>query len=76
MNETNSYTSLHFENIDSRPEVEIYVDGSRCSIDGMWYKPQDSVVVLDAAIGKYKAKYLFLANDEVNIYTFCPQICL
>ncbi|KAF9298112.1 Transcriptional regulatory protein [Mortierella antarctica] len=50
---------------DSRPEVEIYVDGSRCSIDGMWYKPQDSVVVLDAAIGKYKAKYLFLANDEI-----------
>lgn len=42
------------------------MDGSRCSIDGMWYKPQDSVVVLDAAIGKYKAKYLFLANDEVS----------
>lgn len=58
--------STHF-NIDSRQEVEIYVDGSRCNIDGMWYKPQDSVVVLDAQIGKYKAKYLFLANDEVNI---------
>ncbi|KAF9376907.1 Transcriptional regulatory protein [Podila verticillata] len=50
---------------DSRQEVEIYVDGSRCNIDGMWYKPQDSVVVLDAQIGKYKAKYLFLANDEI-----------
>jgi len=34
-------------------------------IDGIWYKPGDSVVVLDAAIGKYNAKYLHLANDEV-----------
>ncbi|KAG0348647.1 Transcriptional regulatory protein [Podila humilis] len=50
---------------DSRPEVEIYVDGSRCMVDGIWYKPQDPVVVLDAAIGKYNAKYLFLINDEI-----------
>ena len=41
----------------------------------MWYKPQDLVVVLDAQIGKYKAKYLFLANDEVN-YWFLSTICL
>ncbi|KAF9949636.1 hypothetical protein BGZ70_001678 [Mortierella alpina] len=51
----------------ARPEVEIYVDGSRCMIDGIWYKPSDSVVVLDAAIGKYNAKYLFLANDEIML---------
>ncbi|KAF9417360.1 hypothetical protein BGZ94_010011 [Podila epigama] len=50
---------------DTRPEVEIYVDGSRCIIDGIWYKPQDAVVVLDAVLGKYNAKYLFLANDEI-----------
>ena len=53
--------------IGARPEVEIYVDGNRCMIDGIWYKPSDSVVVLDAAIGKYNAKYLFLANDEVRL---------
>ncbi|KAG9320069.1 hypothetical protein KVV02_004472, partial [Mortierella alpina] len=51
----------------ARPEVEIYVDGNRCMIDGIWYKPSDSVVVLDAAIGKYNAKYLFLANDEIML---------
>ncbi|KAF9178186.1 Transcriptional regulatory protein [Haplosporangium sp. Z 767] len=51
----------------SRPEVEIYVDGSRCMIDGIWYKPNDSVVVLDAALGKYNAKYLFLVNDEIML---------
>lgn len=48
-----------------RPEVEIYEDGSRCKVDGIWYKPNDPVVVLDAALGQYHAKYLFLANDEV-----------
>lgn len=48
-----------------RPEVEIYEDGSRCKVDGIWYKPNDPVVVLDATLGQYHAKYLFLANDEV-----------
>ncbi|KAG0197521.1 hypothetical protein BGX28_009003 [Mortierella sp. GBA30] len=48
----------------SRAEVEIYVDGSRCNVDGIWYKPNDPVAVLDAAIGQYHAKYLQLANDE------------
>ncbi len=43
-------------------------------IDGIWYKPSDSVVVLDAAIGKYNAKYLFLANDEVySTACFCRE---
>ncbi|KAI8600697.1 hypothetical protein EDD21DRAFT_376469 [Dissophora ornata] len=50
-----------------RPEVEIYVDGNRCKIDGIWYKPNDSVVVLDASIGKYNAKYLYLMNDEIML---------
>ncbi|KAF9148769.1 hypothetical protein BG015_009475 [Linnemannia schmuckeri] len=50
-----------------RPEVEIYEDGSRCKVDGMWYKPNDPVVVLDAALGQYHAKYLFLANDEIML---------
>ncbi|KAF8976889.1 hypothetical protein BGZ46_007874 [Entomortierella lignicola] len=50
-----------------RPEVEIYVEGERCMIDGIWYKPNDHVVVLDAAIGKYNAKYLFFANDEIML---------
>ncbi|ORZ05171.1 Sds3-like-domain-containing protein [Lobosporangium transversale] len=49
----------------SRPEVEIYLDGSRCMIDGIWYKPNDAVVVLDAAIGQYSAKYLYVATDEI-----------
>jgi len=34
-------------------------------VDGIWYKPNDAVVVLDASIGKYSAKYLYLSNDEV-----------
>ncbi|GJJ76397.1 hypothetical protein EMPS_08756 [Entomortierella parvispora] len=51
----------------ARPDVEIYVDGSRCMIDGIWYRPNDTVVVLDAAIGQYQAKYLFLADDEVML---------
>lgn len=34
-------------------------------MDGIWYKPNDAVVVLDASIGKYSAKYLYLSNDEV-----------
>ncbi|KAG0271537.1 hypothetical protein BGZ95_000642 [Linnemannia exigua] len=50
-----------------RPEVEIYEDGSRCKVDGIWYKPNDLVVVLDAALGQYHAKYLFLANDEIML---------
>jgi hypothetical protein len=53
-----------------RPEVEIYEEGSRCNVDGIWYKPNDLVVVLDAALGQYHAKYLFLANDEVFILCF------
>jgi len=35
-------------------------------IDGIWYRPNDTVVVLDAVDGKYQAKYLFLAEDEVK----------
>ncbi|KAF9540649.1 hypothetical protein EC957_003934 [Mortierella hygrophila] len=50
-----------------RPEVEIYEDGSRCKVDGIWYKPNDPVVVLDATLGQYHAKYLFLANDEIML---------
>ncbi|KAK3844335.1 MAG: Sds3-like-domain-containing protein [Linnemannia gamsii] len=50
-----------------RPEVEIYEDGNRCKVDGIWYKPNDLVVVLDAALGQYHAKYLFLANDEIML---------
>lgn len=57
----------HFPSIlTARPDVEIYVDGSRCMIDGIWYRPNDTVVVLDAVDGKYQAKYLFLAEDEVK----------
>ncbi|KAF9922514.1 hypothetical protein FBU30_007352 [Linnemannia zychae] len=48
-----------------RNDVEIHVDGSRCLIDGIWYKPNDPVVVLDAAIGKYNAKYVTLESDWV-----------
>ncbi|KAF9359392.1 hypothetical protein BGX26_012400 [Mortierella sp. AD094] len=51
----------------SRPEVEIYVEGDKCMIDGIWYKPNDYVVVLDAAIGKYNAKYLYLSHDEIML---------
>ncbi|KAG0291369.1 Transcriptional regulatory protein [Linnemannia gamsii] len=50
-----------------RQEVEIYEDGSRCKVDGIWYKPSDLVVVLDAVLGQYHAKYLFLANDEIML---------
>ncbi|KAF9277441.1 hypothetical protein BGZ68_009300 [Mortierella alpina] len=50
-----------------RTEVEIYVEGSRSNIDGIWYKPSDPVAVLDAAIGQYNAKYLNVANDEVGL---------
>ncbi|KAI1317348.1 hypothetical protein EDD11_008528 [Mortierella claussenii] len=57
-----------------RAEVEIYVDGTRCMIDGIWYKPNDSVVVLDAAIGKYNAKYLYLASDEVSTFHNIPDL--
>lgn len=46
-------------------DVEIYGDAPRCNVDGIWYKPNDAVVVLDASIGKYSAKYLYLSNDEV-----------
>ncbi|KAG0000923.1 Transcriptional regulatory protein [Modicella reniformis] len=46
-------------------DVEIYLDGNRCMIDGIWYKTNDSVVVLDAVVGKYNAKYLYQANEEV-----------
>ncbi|KAF9366916.1 hypothetical protein BGX34_000034 [Mortierella sp. NVP85] len=53
-----------------RPDVEIYVDGSRCMIDGIWYKANDPVVVLDAINGTYNAKYLYLANDESNASSF------
>ncbi|KAF9371377.1 hypothetical protein BGX21_005163, partial [Mortierella sp. AD011] len=48
----------------SKPDVEIYIDGDRCMIDGIWYRPNDHVVVLDAAIGKYNAKYLYLSHEE------------
>ncbi|KAF9584585.1 hypothetical protein BGW38_005922 [Lunasporangiospora selenospora] len=48
-------------------EVEIFVDGPRCMIDNIWYHPNDSVVVLDASIGKYHAKYLYLASDEIML---------
>jgi len=58
-----SYQHTH---VESKPKIEIYVDGNRCLIDGIWYKPGDAVVVLDAAIGKYNAKYMYLTNDEVN----------
>lgn len=47
-------------------EVEIHSDAPRCNVDGIWYKPNDAVVVLDAALGKYSAKYLYLSNDEVR----------
>ncbi|KAF9124560.1 hypothetical protein BGW39_008112 [Mortierella sp. 14UC] len=50
-----------------RPDVEIYEDGSRCKVDGIWYKPNDPVVVLDAVLGQYHAKYLFLTNDEIML---------
>ncbi|KAF9911581.1 hypothetical protein EC991_003045 [Linnemannia zychae] len=50
-----------------RPDVEIFEDGSRCKVDGIWYKPNDPVVVLDAALGQYHAKYLFLAHDEIML---------
>ncbi|KAF9302417.1 hypothetical protein BGZ74_005387 [Mortierella antarctica] len=46
-------------------EVEIHSDAPRCNVDGIWYKPNDAVVVLDAALGKYSAKYLYLSNDEI-----------
>ncbi|KAG0379939.1 hypothetical protein BGX24_010924 [Mortierella sp. AD032] len=49
----------------ARNDVEIYVDGSRCMVDGIWYKPNDAVVVLDAAIGKYNAKYVTLEADWI-----------
>jgi hypothetical protein len=52
--------------IGPRNDVEIYVDGSRCMVDGIWYKPNDPVVVLDAAIGKYNAKYVTLEADWVS----------
>ncbi|KAF8934755.1 hypothetical protein BGZ47_010218 [Haplosporangium gracile] len=48
-----------------RNDVEIYVDGSRCMVDGIWYKPNDTVVVLDASIGKYNAKYIALESDWI-----------
>ncbi|KAK3817353.1 MAG: Sds3-like-domain-containing protein [Benniella sp.] len=48
-----------------RAEVEIYVDGNRCKVDGTWYKPNDPVVVLDAVLGEYNAKYLFSVDDKV-----------
>ncbi|KAG0296897.1 hypothetical protein BGZ97_004424 [Linnemannia gamsii] len=48
-----------------RNDVEIYVDGSRCMVDGIWYKPNDAVVVLDASIGKYNAKYVALESDWI-----------
>src|SRR5690349_9840035 len=63
--------------VGMRPEVEIYEDGSRCKVDGIWYKPNDPVVVLDAALGQYHAKYLFLANDEVitrGVTPLCSRI--
>ncbi|KFH73471.1 hypothetical protein MVEG_00687 [Podila verticillata NRRL 6337] len=46
-------------------DVEIYGDAPRCNVDGIWYKPNDAVVVLDASIGKYSAKFLYLSNDEI-----------
>ncbi|KAG0210789.1 hypothetical protein BGX33_004711 [Mortierella sp. NVP41] len=49
----------------ARNDVEIYVDGSRCMVDGIWYRPNDAVVVLDAAIGKYNAKYVALESDWI-----------
>ncbi|KAG9066498.1 Transcriptional regulatory protein [Linnemannia hyalina] len=49
----------------SSSDVEIYVDGSRCMVDGIWYKPNDAVVVLDASIGKYNAKYVALESDWI-----------
>ncbi|KAF9557557.1 hypothetical protein EC968_007595, partial [Mortierella alpina] len=52
-----------------RTEVEIYVEGSRSNIDGIWYKPNDPVAVLDAALGQYNAKYLHVANDEVDAFS-------
>ncbi|KAF9091486.1 hypothetical protein BGX23_005108 [Mortierella sp. AD031] len=57
-------TALHHR---LRSEVEIYEEGSRCKVDGIWYRPNDPVVVLDAALGQYHAKYLFLANDEIML---------
>ncbi|KAK3830085.1 MAG: Sds3-like-domain-containing protein [Linnemannia elongata] len=48
-----------------RNDVEIYVDGSRCMVDGIWYKPNDAVVVLDASIGKYNAKFVALESDWI-----------
>ncbi|KAG0053197.1 hypothetical protein BGZ83_001508 [Gryganskiella cystojenkinii] len=59
--------SAEFSVRSSKPEIEIYVDGSRCMIDGIWYNPGDSVVVLDAAIGKYNAKYIYLVHDEITL---------
>ncbi|KAF9191080.1 hypothetical protein BGZ51_007789 [Haplosporangium sp. Z 767] len=47
-----------------RPGVEIYVDGNRCKIDGIWYKPNDAVAVLDAVYGQYNARYLYQENDQ------------
>lgn len=55
-----------FCEIGGRNDVEIYVDGSRCMVDGIWYKPNDAVVVLDASIGKYNAKYVALESDWVR----------
>ncbi|KAG9324662.1 hypothetical protein KVV02_000339 [Mortierella alpina] len=55
-----------------RTEVEIYVEGSRSNIDGIWYRPNDPVAVLDAAIGQYNAKYLHVTNDEVGIQQQWP----
>ncbi|KAF9095415.1 hypothetical protein BGX23_000552 [Mortierella sp. AD031] len=54
-----------FALMGARNDVEIYVDGSRCMVDGIWYRPNDAVVVLDAAIGKYNAKYVALESDWI-----------
>jgi len=51
------------------------VDGSRCMIDGIWYKANDPVVVLDAINGTYNAKYLYLANDEVRVCRHKDSMC-
>lgn len=57
--------TVHPCQIGPRSEVDVYVDGDRCKVDGIWFKPNDPVVVLDAAFGQYNAKYLFSADDEV-----------
>ncbi|KAF9898840.1 hypothetical protein EC991_010260 [Linnemannia zychae] len=51
-----------------RNDVEIYVNDSRCMVEGIWAKPNDVVIMMGAAIIKYCSKLYCKTWRKFNFF--------